>query len=150
MSTAATTLTTPAVPLLSTGNTFDFTSNSGTTKVIFRSVASGPIVLGQPRGASLSYNGPEGDLNFDVNQITQDQTPIGNLLSVVLKQDVHGSTIFSLFVPTVEIRPTKSQTFSTYALKVHKAAVPVAAPGSELKYEVEHFNGDAKILAIAL
>ena len=149
MSTAATP-TAPAVPLLSTGNTFDFTSQSGTTKVTFSSVASGPIVVGQPRGASLSYTGPEGALNFNVNQITQDQTPIGNLLSVVLKQDTHGSTIFSLFVPTVEIGPTKSQTFSTYAIKAHKAGSPVAVPGSELKYEVEHFNGDAKILAIAL
>ncbi len=148
MSTAATP-TTPAVPLLTTGNTFDFSSHSGKTKVIFRPDGTGPIILGQPHGATLSYTGPEGALNFNVNQITQGQTPIGNLVSVVLKEDTQGSTIFSLFVPTVEIGPSRSQTFSTYALKAHKAGSPLTVPGTEVTYEVEHLNGDAKIVPIA-
>jgi len=63
-------------------NTYHFVSQSGETEVTYYSVAPGPPVEGVPGGALLEYAGPEGKLNFRSEQISQQDTPSGQLLSV--------------------------------------------------------------------
>jgi len=150
MSTAAT----PAPRQLATGNKFEFASHSGNTKVTYFPFAPGPIIAGHTVGASLAYTGPEGDHNFSSPQITQQETPLGTLISVVLRPEgstgIPGSIAFSLFLPPVDMGDSKSQTFTTYAVKTVRKDSVVLLPGPQLTYEVERLHGDAEIVALPL
>ncbi len=64
--------------------------------------APGPLVQGLTPGALLEYNGPEGSLSFRSAQISRQDTPSGQLLSIVLKPQIDsGSVALSLFLPPV-------------------------------------------------
>ena len=140
---------TAAVPQVTTGNMFQFVSHSGPTTITYNLDPSGPLIVGQPRQApTLSYAGPEGQLNFAGSQISQQDSPMGTLLSVVLKvnNDTGGIT-FSLFLPTVIMGDGQSQPFTTYGVKTYQRGFTVA-PGAERTYEVERFKGTAELITL--
>jgi hypothetical protein len=131
-------------------NLFEFSTHSGKTKVSYYPFAPGPLIQGRTPGPSLQYDGPEGSLNFRGEQITQDDTPAGQLLSVALKpQDDKGSVTFSLFLPPVSMGADDSQSFSSCGIKSRHAGF-VQSPGAQITYEMEHLNGAAKVVAMPL
>jgi hypothetical protein len=134
-----------------TGNKFEFTNKSGDTKVTYFPFPHGPLIAGRAASPTLDYSGPEGQLSFaGPTQITQEETPSGQLLSVVLKlQNDTGSTSFSLFLPPVNLGDTKSQHFVTYAVKAQHAGL-VATPGPQITYQVECFHGTAESVVVAV
>jgi hypothetical protein len=96
----------------------------------------------------LQYDGPEGSLNFRAGQITLQDTPAGQLLSVVLKpQDDTGSLTFSLFLPPVTLGTDDTQGFTTYGLKTDLAG-SIQAPGAQMTYEWACLAGNAKVVSL--
>jgi len=126
----------PAVaPRPRRANAFDFVSKSGITKVTYHS------------NAFLEYTGPEGQLSFRSNQISRQETPSGQLLSVVLKPQFDaGSLTFSLFVPPVNVAASGSRKFTTCGVKARHVGL-VRDSGAQIEYEMEHFDGEAKVQA---
>src|ERR1700761_6370824 len=151
MSTTAT-ASIPQPPIaVNQANKFNFTNHANRLKVTYYPIAPGPPQEGVPSGPELSYEGPEGTFNFRGQQIAQQDTPMGALLSVVLTIGPAisvSSTTFSLFLPPVSMGSTKSQTFTTYAVKTEDRRSPILATGTPLSYEVERLHGDAQIVAM--
>lgn len=112
--------TAQAAPELGIGNVnkFDFVNSTGDVKVTYYPVAPGPPRQGQPQGPLFTYQSPEGELTFRGAEVAKEQTPMGTLLSVLVQShSLVSSTTFSLFLPPVAIGSTKSQIFTTYAIK---------------------------------
>jgi len=131
-------------------NLFEFTADSGETKITYYPFAPGPLIQGRTPGPSLQYDGPEGNLSFRAEQITQQDTPAGQLLSVVLKpQDDTGSLAFSLFLPPVTLGADDSQGFTTYGLKTDRAG-SIQTPGAQMTYVWACLTGNAKVVAMPL
>ena len=138
----------PAAPQLRSANAFDFVSYSGKTKITYYPDAPGPLVQGLTPGALLEYAGPEGTLSFRSAQITRQDTPSGQLLSVVLKPQFDaGSVAFSLFLPPVEVGPSATEAFTTYGVKSTHVGL-IRSAGAQITYEIEHFHGAAKVQLI--
>jgi hypothetical protein len=144
------TATTPSAPIdaqLNTGNKFDFSTHSGNINITYYPTAPGPIVVGELQGSLFIYDGPEGELSFRGSEVSKQETPVGSMLSVVLKPNGpagSGSITFALFLPSVAIGSDKSQTFTTYAVKATDVTPSLLLPGSRLQYEVERLKGDAQ------
>ena len=142
------TTATAAVPQVKTGNMFQFVSHSGPTTITYNLDPSGPLIVGHPiQAPALSYNGPEGQFNFSGEQISQQDSPMGTLVTVVLKvnNDTGGIT-FSLFLPTV-IMGDQPQPFTTYGVKTYQRGF-VISPGAERTYEVERFKATAELITL--
>jgi hypothetical protein len=141
---------TPVAPQPRSANLFEFATHSGKTKITYYPFAPGPLVLGRTPGPSLQYDGPEGSLSFRDAQITQETTPLGQLLSVVLKPEADsGSLTFSLFLPPVAMGGNNSQRFTTYGVKTRHAGL-AEKPGAQMTYETECLNGDAEVVMTPL
>jgi hypothetical protein len=133
-----------AAPQLRSANAFTLISHSGTTKVVYYPDAPGPFLQGLTPGAVLEYSGPEGKHTFRSAQISRQDTPSGQLLSVVLKPQFDlGSLAFSFFLPFVNIGASGIQHFTTYGVKAHHAGSRPRA-GAQICYEPERFRGEAK------
>ena len=140
----------PAAPQPRSANLFEFTTHSGKTKITYYPFAPGPIIQGHTPGPSFQYDGPEGNLTFRDAQITQENTPLGQLLSVVLKPQADtGSLTFSLFLPPVAMGSDTSQSFTTYGIKARHVGF-VLKPGAQLTYETECLKGAAKTVEMPL
>lgn len=131
-------------------NLFELATHSGKTKITYYPFAPGPLIQGRTPGPSFQYDGPEGSLSFQAEQITRQDTPAGQLLSVVLKPQADtGSVAFSLFLPPVTVGTDDSQSFASYGIKTRHAGA-VQKPGCQITYEMEHFNGQAKVVMLPL
>ena len=135
---------TAAATQLRVANAFTFVSHSGKTKITYYPDAPGPLIEGLTPGALFEYVGAEGRLTFRSAQISRQDTPSGQLLSVVLKPQFDaGSLAFSLFLPPVNIAESGSEAFETYGVKTQHAGFAVRA-GAQMTYEMEPFEGVAK------
>ena len=133
-----------AAPQLRSANTFMLISHSGTTKIVYYPDAPGPLVQGLTPGAVLQYSGPEGNQTFRSAQISRQDTPSGQLLSVVLKpQFDQGSLALSFFLPFVNVGESGTEMFSTYGVKSHHAG-SISKAGPQICYEPQRFRGEAK------
>jgi hypothetical protein len=140
----------PAALQVKSANAFLFTSHSGKTKITYYPDAPGPLIRGLTPGALFEYAGPEGNFSFRSTQITRQDTPAGQLLSVVLKPQFDaGSLTYSVFLPKVNLGAgIDEQSFTTYGVKAHHAGTFVGA-GAQITYETERLSGDAKALLMA-
>ena len=97
---------------------------------------SGPIVIGYDRTSItgqplLSYKDAELDLNFAGSQITQDETPVGELVTVTLHLQVDVSVrSFTLVVPRIRVAQFGEVGFSTFGFETTDRSLAfVATPG---------------------
>jgi hypothetical protein len=135
-------------PEQKSANFFQLCNLSGKTKITYYPSAAGPIAQGHAAGASLTYEGPEGNWTFDGSEITHEETSLGHLISVVLKpQDGAGPITFWLFLPPVVLTDKAFQNFTTYGVRNGSS---VQRPSKQISYEVERFFGDAKAIVPAL
>ncbi len=135
-------------PQAKTANLFQLCNLSGKIKVTYYPSAPGPILQGHTSGASLKYEGPEGNWTFRGSEITHEDTSLGRLVSVVLKPQTDTAPLtFWLFLPPVVEVDGDFQSFTTYGVK---NASNVQRPGKQIGYEVERFFGDAKAVMVAL
>jgi hypothetical protein len=133
-------------PTETTANFFQLCDLYGKVKITYSPAAIGPIVQGHSSGASLKYQGPEGDWTFHGAEITHEDTSLGQLISVVLRSEA-GPLKFWLFLPPVVLADTDCQSFTTYGVK---NGSHVQRPSKQISYEVERFFGEAKAVLLPL
>lgn len=126
-------------------NVFVLKGRTGTMKVTYYPDAPGPLVEGLTPGALFEYDGPEGRLSFRSAQISRQDTPSGQLLSVVLKPQFHlGAIALSLFLPPVSVDSDGQQAFTTCGVKTRHIGLAQTS-GAQITYEMERFDGEARV-----
>lgn len=126
-------------------NRFTLTDCQNTIQVVFFPQALGFLdVSNFRRTARLEYQGPEGNLIFQGDQITQQETPLGTLITVTLAPDLDaGGVSLTIALPPVFLAG-QDQEFETLGVKVQTLGFVVNPVGPQLKYEVLNLKGVAQ------
>jgi len=135
------------------GITYEFSNHKKSVEISYNTERRGTPPSLLIEAANLTYNGPEGQLKFTGSQIQTQDTPVGTLLSVVLKaNEFNGNTNLSIFLPSVTFgNNSDMEKFSTYMVKsqVHPHLVAGLATVG-MTYDVEPLSGIAReIIATA-
>jgi hypothetical protein len=122
----------------------EFTFNGDRTSIIYFPSTPGVVVAGH-EGGELRYEGPEGTLTVFGKQINRLNSPLGTLLTVVLRPNADAGGInVTILVPKVfGVTRGSPVTFVTVAIKTTSRGF-VAGPGVELTYDVLPLVGEAK------
>jgi hypothetical protein len=133
---------------------YTFTHDKDATQIVYFPHRPGPIVVGQPAGAELTYQGPEGSFTFFSDKIQIETGALGSLISVILGPiEIFGGTEnflrFSLVLPPVNMGETRTQSFYTFGVKTETTAGGVG-DGAQLKYTVLQLKGVAEIVPLPL
>jgi hypothetical protein len=114
---------------------------SGNTEVIFLPQAPTSKV-GEPQ---LNYRGPEGQFTFTGNEIHQQRTALGLLLTVVLQPDLDaGQLNLTLALPPINLAGNKAQEFETLAIKTRSQGHVIDPGGATLTYRALMLAGVAQ------
>jgi len=127
-------------------NRYTFSDGEGVKRVVFFPETLGPLGEGKSLvGSQLEYNGPEGHLTFRGEDIGQEQTVLGTLISVILRPNADaGGLDFALALPPVNLGGKAHQEFETVAFKIHSKGRMVKSAGPELTYEMVNLKGVAE------
>lgn len=128
----------------------EFTFSGDRTAITFYPSTPGPIVIGH-EGGELSYQGPEGTFTFYGPQINRMDSPLGTLLTVLLRPDADAGAInITVLVPRAfGVTRESTVTFTTLAIKTTGRGF-VASPGIALTYDVLPLLGEAKEVVLPL
>jgi hypothetical protein len=131
-------------------NRYIFTDNEGVKRIVFFPEMPGPLDEGKPvAGSRLEYHGPEGQLTFRGDDIGQEQTVLGTLISVILKPNADvGGLDFALILPPVDLGGKAHQEFETVGVKIFSRGRMVKPAGPELTYEVVNLKGIAEDIPV--
>lgn len=130
-------------------NRYTFSDSQGVKRAIFYPTAPGPLVVGEPAGSLLEYNGPEGQLRFRGDDVHQEQNVFGTLISVVIKINADaGGLNFALALPPVHLGSEKRQPFKTVGIMIHSRGRVTNRAGAELTYEVIPLEGIAESVIV--
>jgi hypothetical protein len=131
-------------------NRYAFSDNEGVQRVVFFPEMLGPLGEEQSlAGSQLEYHGPEGQLTFRGEDIGQEQTILGTLISVALRPNADaGGLDFALVLPPVSLGGKAHQEFETVGFKIRSKGRMVKPAGPELTYEVVNLKGVAEDIPI--
>src|SRR5687768_13959267 len=128
---------------------YTFVDQEGVKRVVFFPRAFGP--LGTSGEASLEYTGPEGHVIFSGEQITQQKTVLGTLISVALKSNMadEGFLDFALVLPPIRMEDEVQVEFKTIGILSHgPSGFGGFPPGAQRRYEVLGLEGIAEYIPI--
>jgi hypothetical protein len=127
-------------------NRFTLTDSSKSTRIFFFPKALTPLGTNEPSTeAQLEYHGLEGQLVFRGGDITQEQTVLGSVVSVVLKPNADaGGLDFALILPPVNLGGQARQDFETLGVRIRSRGRLINPAGAELSYDVVHLKGVAE------
>jgi hypothetical protein len=95
----------------------------------------------------LDYQGPEGKLTFRGDEINQQRTALGLLLTVTLEPDADaGQLNLNLVLPPVNFAGKKAQEFETIAIKTRSQGHVINPEGAGLFYRVLTLKGFAQLI----
>lgn len=131
-------------------NRFTLSDCDGRTHIVFFPRALTPLGASKsPAGAQLQYDGPEGQLIFHGEEVTQEQTILGSLISVTLRPDADAGGIdFALVLPPVNLGGEARQDFKTLGIKARSRGRVINPVGAELSYDVLNLRGVAEDIPI--
>ncbi len=131
-------------------NRYTFSGGEAVKRVVFFPETPGPLGESKsPAGAQLEYNGTEGQLTFHGNEISQEETVLGIVISVVLRPIADaGGLDFALALPPVNLGGRGHQEFETVGFKIHRSGRMVKPAGPELTYEVLNLKGIAEDIPV--
>ena len=131
-------------------NRFTLSDCDGRTRVVFFPQTLTPLGASEsPANAQLQYDGPEGQLIFHGEDITQEQTILGSLISVTLRPDADAGGIdFVLVLPPVNLGGQARQDFETLGIKARSRGRVINRAGAELSYDVLNLKGVAEDIPI--
>src|SRR5690242_19386862 len=131
-------------------NHYIFSDQEGVKRIVFFPEMLGPLGEGKSlAGSQLEYHGSEGQLIFRGDDIGQEQTVLGTLISVVLKPNADaGGLDFALILPPVSLGGEAHQEFETVGFKIHTKGRMVKPVGPELTYEVVNLKGVAEDIPV--
>jgi hypothetical protein len=136
-----------AQPKVVLGTTYEFSNHKKSVEISYNTERKSPPPSLAIEAATLTYNGPEGQLEFTGSQIQTQETPVGTLLSVVLRaNEFNGNTNLSIFLPSITFgNNSDMEKFSTYMVKSQVHPHPVAGLTTVgMTYDVEPLSGIAR------
>jgi len=131
-------------------NEFTFTGYETRITYFPQAPRPGPIHPGQ-EGGRLDYQGPEGTRTFTGQEITQNDGPLGTMVTVTLKVNADaGGLTATVLIPRI-IGATREQSveFETLLLKAASRGF-VVTPGPSLTYAVVQLRGTARVVILPL
>jgi hypothetical protein len=131
-------------------NRYTFSDCEGIKRIVFFPKALGPLGISESSSdAQLEYNGSEGQFVFRGNDISQEQTILGLLISVTLQPNADaGGLDFALVLPPVQLGGQVRQEFETIGIKIHSRGRVIRPAGAGLTYEVMKLKGIAEDIPI--
>ena len=131
-------------------NRFTLSDCDKTTRIVFFPKALIPLgATEKPSDAQLEYHGVEGELVFRGDEISQEQTTLGLLISVILRPNADaGGVDFALVLPPVNLGGEARQEFDTIGIKILSRGRVINPAGAELTYEVLNLKGVAEDIPI--
>jgi hypothetical protein len=129
----------------------EFTFIGHGTRITYFPRAPGPIQPGQ-EGGRLEYRGVEGHRIFNGNEIRQMDSPLGILLTVVLRPQGDGGGLTAT-VPLSRIDGVEQDNpveLETVLVKTASLGNLIPTSGPELTYTVIHLRGTAKDVILPL
>ena len=135
-------------------NKYTFTSD--TFQVVYYPTRPGPIIQ-PPPGTNISgsnplvqYQGDEGQLDFDGNQVTRQDSVFGSLISVPVRSSLDaGAVMLAILVPPINMASQREQVFNTIAIEVQSYGI-LPREGARLDYEGFDVEGLAEIVELPL
>lgn len=130
---------------------YTFVDREGVKRVVFFPQALGPLGTSETPGeASLEYTGPEGNVTFRGDEITQQETVLGALISVNLRTNAadQGNLDFALVLPPVDLGGEAQQDFKTVGILIHGLGFVADRSGAQLRYEILELKGTAEYIPI--
>jgi hypothetical protein len=124
-------------------NRFTLSDRDKTTRIVFFPQALTPLgATEKPLDAQLEYHGVEGELVFRGDEISEEQTILGLLISVILRPNADaGGVDFALVLPPVNLGGEARQEFDTIGIKIRSRGRVINPIGAELTYEVLNLKG---------
>jgi hypothetical protein len=121
----------------------EFTFNGDRTAITYFPRTPGPIRVAQV-GGEVRYSGPEGDHVFQGPEITNLDSPLGHLVSFVVRPDADmGAITVTLLVPSaIGVTGSKPVTFAAVAVKTTGRGF-TATPGVDRTYDIIPLVGQA-------
>lgn len=130
-------------------NRFTLTDSAGSTRIVFFPQAPDPGPV-QP-GSQLDYQGPEGQFSFRGDEINQQRSRLGLLITVTLEPDADaGQLELTLVLPPVNLAGEKGQEFETVAIKTRSQGHVINPAGAGLFYRVLTLKGVAEGVILPL
>jgi hypothetical protein len=130
-------------------NRFTLTDSSKGTRIVFFPRALTGTSGESPAEAQLEYHGLEGQLFFRGNDIAQEQTVLGLVVSVILKPNADaGGLDFALILPPVNLGGEAHQEFDTLGIRIHSRGRLINPAGAELSYDTVHLKGVAEDIPV--
>lgn len=131
-------------------NRYIFSDCEGVKRIIFFPRALSPLGISESQSnAQLEYNGSEGQFVFRGDDISQEQTILGLIISVTLQPNADaGGLDFALVLPPIQLGGHGRQEFETMGIKIHNRGRVIRPAGAELTYEVMKLNGLAEDIPI--
>ena len=131
-------------------NRYVFSDSKGVKRIVFFPAALGLLGEGKSlAGPQLEYHGSEGQLTFRGDDIGQEQTVLGTLISVVLKPNADaGGLDLALVLPPVNLGGKAHQEFETVCFKIHSRGRVLEPAGPELTYGVVNLKGIAEDIPV--
>ncbi|WP_009630849.1 hypothetical protein [Synechocystis sp. PCC 7509] len=120
-------------------------AESGTVHIVFL-----PQILRQNRKVpQLDYQGAEGKFTFRGNEVKQQQSNLGLLISVTLKTNAEADLDLALVLPSINLVGQKRQDFETVAIATTKSRKVIAnQAGIQFNCKVLTLKGYAENLSM--
>ncbi len=131
-------------------NRFTLNGCDGAIRIVFFPKIFMPLGASEaPADSQLEYDGVEGRLVFRGEDISQQQTVLGLIISVTLQPNADaGGLDFALVLPPVNLGSEARQEFETVGIKIRSRARVVDPAGAEFTYEVLNLKGVAEDIPI--
>ncbi len=131
-------------------NRFTFNDCDDRTHMVFFPKIFMPMGASEvPAASQLEYHGAEGQFVFRGDEISQEPTVLGLIISVILKPNADaGGLDFALVLPPVHLGGDARQNFETVGIKIKSRGRVINLAGADLSYEVLTLKGLAEDIPI--
>jgi hypothetical protein len=128
-------------------NRYTFTASEGMTRIVYlpnlASTLNAPSTVPQ-----LYYSGPEGEFTFKQDEIEQQQSRLGQLITVTLVPDGAERLDFTFILPTIYLAGQLEREFTTIAIKTKPINTSSNPAGAALTYEGFALRGVAEVVTV--
>jgi hypothetical protein len=131
----------------SKANRYTFTDSEGLTRIVY--LPNLALTLNAPSAApQLYYSGPEGEFTFTQDDIEQQQSRLGQLITVTLVSDRAEQLDFTLILPAIHLAGQMEREFKTIAIKTKPMDTSNNPAGAALAYEGFALRGVAEVVTV--
>lgn len=131
----------------SKANRFTLTDSEGVTRIVYFPTLSLTFAE-QSTTPQLYYSGLEGEFIFTRDNIEQQQSHLGLLVSVTLVPTAEEQLALTLILPPINLAGQLEREFMTIAIKTKSQRASINSAGAALTYEGFALHGVAEMITI--